>query len=244
MIPNFSELSLLVLVDTLAALPMEYVVRFARLSNERLRQTCSLKWVTDRMTDVTFRTIVKAYEAGGDVGATFCTDSIMKKLKGRIMMSCCDFENAAYTEACLNIVERVPGRLRIITEGFAYGESEKQQRLRIFKSTLEALTNIKYLSNTLKGSASLGLSFEACPGMVFDYEYDSDELRHSVFYRPSLLNGRHIVDVVRVVCGLADVSEAELDRSRREATKWATKMFHQAGGWHTMWHGAVVTAKM
>ena len=62
---KFTELSSLVLVDTLAALPMAHVMRMARLGHDRLRHTCSLKWVTDRMTDVTFGEIVKAHQAGG-----------------------------------------------------------------------------------------------------------------------------------------------------------------------------------
>ena len=68
---KFSELSSLVLVDTLAALPMEHVVRMARLGHERLRQTCSLKWVTDRMTDVSFSTVFKAYQARAPMTAVF-----------------------------------------------------------------------------------------------------------------------------------------------------------------------------
>ena len=50
---NFEKLSSLVLVDILAALPMEHVVRVARLGHENLRDACFLKWVKDRMTHVT-----------------------------------------------------------------------------------------------------------------------------------------------------------------------------------------------
>ena len=82
MAPKFSDLRSLVLVDTLAAQPMEHVVRMARLGQERLRQTCSLKWVTDRMTDVAFRVVVIANQVGGDVAATFCTDGVLKKSHG------------------------------------------------------------------------------------------------------------------------------------------------------------------
>ena len=66
---KFEKLSSLVLVDVLAALPMEHVVRMARLGHERLRQTCSLKWVTDRMTDVSFGIVLKAYRARDAVAA-------------------------------------------------------------------------------------------------------------------------------------------------------------------------------
>ena len=66
---KFCELSSLVLVDILAALPMEHVVRMARLGHERLRHTCSLKWVKDRMTDVTFEEVLRAYQLRGDIEA-------------------------------------------------------------------------------------------------------------------------------------------------------------------------------
>ena len=59
---KFCELSSLVLVDILAALPMERVVKIASLGHERLRQTCSLKWVKDRMTDVSFEEVLRAYQ--------------------------------------------------------------------------------------------------------------------------------------------------------------------------------------
>ena len=68
---QFSELSTQVLTDTLAALPMEHVVRMAHLSHEKVRQTCSLKWVTDRMTDVILGAVVRAHQAKGDVAETF-----------------------------------------------------------------------------------------------------------------------------------------------------------------------------
>ena len=80
---NFNEMSSLVLVDILAALPMNHVVRMARLGHERLRQTCSLKWVTDRMTNVTFGEVVKAHQVGGDVVEVSCTSSLVNRLGGK-----------------------------------------------------------------------------------------------------------------------------------------------------------------
>ena len=74
-------------MDTLAAHPMEHVVRIARLGHERLRQTCSSKWVTDRMTEVTFGAIFRAHQAGGDVTEKFCTYSIKKRLNGKVVIS-------------------------------------------------------------------------------------------------------------------------------------------------------------
>ena len=77
--------------------------------------------------------------------------------------------------------------------------------------------------------------------MVFDYTYCPDEGLHYVLYRPALLNGRHIVDVLRAVCGPADVSEAELDRVRREATAKVQDEGWE-GVWSTDWQGAEITA--
>ena len=84
---KFCELSSLVLVDILAALPMEHVVRMARLGHERLRYTASLRWVIDRMANVSFKTIVKAQQARGDAAKTFCTNAMIKRLYGRIVVS-------------------------------------------------------------------------------------------------------------------------------------------------------------
>ena len=107
---QFSELSSLVLVDILAALPMEDVVRMARLCHERLRQTFSLKWVTDRMTDVTLRAVVRAFQAGVDTAKTFCTDSIKKRLNGKVVITSTDAEQPSFMNACVEIASKLPGR--------------------------------------------------------------------------------------------------------------------------------------
>ena len=57
--------------------------------------------------------------------------------------------------------------------------------------------------------------------MTLHYTHYTVYDHHCVFYRPALLHGRHVVDVQRAVCGPADVSEAELDLIKREATKRA-----------------------
>ena len=58
---GFEALSQLALLDILAALPMEHVASMTRLGHERLRQTFSLKWVADRMSDVTSEVAVYVY---------------------------------------------------------------------------------------------------------------------------------------------------------------------------------------
>ena len=83
--------------------------------------------------------------------------------------------------------------------------------------------------------------------MVFEYRFRPDKSRHFVYYRPSLLKGRHIVDVLRSVCGPADVSEAELDRVRKGATEMAGDVEWWSGEyegvWRTSWYGAAITAE-
>ena len=80
--------------------------------------------------------------------------------------------------------------------------------------------------------------------MVFYFAHNPDYHLNYVFYRPELLNGRHIVDVARTVCGPTVVSEAELDRARREATERAREIDHQTGEWYTAWYGVAVTANI
>ena len=83
--------------------------------------------------------------------------------------------------------------------------------------------------------------------MVFDYIYHPDQCHHLVLYRHALLNGRHVVDVLRPVCGPADVSEAELDRVRRKASEeaedWERRGEGWEGVWSTWWWGAAITAE-
>ena len=86
--------------------------------------------------------------------------------------------------------------------------------------------------------------------MVFDYRCYFKVLFHTVYYRPALLNGRNVVDVLRTVCGPVDVSEAELTRIRKEVTeravnlaqKWGQEEEGWEGVWVTSWEGSSVTA--
>ena len=244
-------MSSLVLVDILAALPMNHVVRMARLGHERLRQTCSLKWVTDRMTEVTFRAVVRADQAGGDVAATFCTKSVLKRLKGTIVMNHCDFENADYADACINIIKGVTGKLHMCTNGYNHENIEARRHHDRFEKLLYTLNNVNYVSQKINdlNFSTVTFPFYSCFGLFFEYKYDHIRRTHNACYRPALLNGRHIVDVVRAVCGPADVSEAELDRARREATEGAReaplrlvlRLKCYEGVWSTIWRRAAIT---
>ena len=245
---KFCELSSLVLVDILAALPMEHVVRMARLGHERLRQTCSLKWVKDRMTDVTFEEILRAYQLRGDIAAIFCLSSVMKRLNGEVKMRRISFDNYDLIEDYIELVKQVPGKLHLRFEDVQVESEEADDQYERIESALGALPNLIYTSHTIARETNPIDVIQRCPGMVFDYCYRPDEGCHFVYYRPALLNGRYVVDVLRTVCGPADVSEAELDRVRGEAMEWSEDLEYldewYEGVWSTEWWGAAIAVRV
>ena len=173
------------------------------------------------------------------MAVALCTDSVMKRRKGKLMMSQCDFENSGSIKACLFTNNTTTGRVHICTEGY---DAENYQN-EGFKRLLSTFDNLTYISQNIKKSKTLALvpPFQDCPGLVFSYRYFHIQETHMVHYRPALLNGRHIVDVVRAICGPADVCEAELDRARKVATEGAMEAFMLEGVWWTSWRGTIVT---
>ena len=107
---GFEVLSDLVLVDTLAALPLRQALRLMRMAGPRLRQICSRRWVVRRMADVEFATVVEAHMAGADMKATFCTNAVLKKLYGKVVVDVGKLGDANYGEACLEIMSSIPYR--------------------------------------------------------------------------------------------------------------------------------------
>ena len=241
---KFENLTSLVLVDTLAALPMEHVVRMASLGHERLRHTASLKWVTDRMTDVTFETILRARQTGGHVEAAFCTQPLMKRLKGRVTLVEYDCTSAYHIDAYVKLAEQVPGSLCFNMSGTTYSGKRRGCLCHELVTAMAMHTSPTYSSVTTKRSCNLDYVIDKVSTMLFEHEHGFVNQQHYICYRPALLNGRHIVDVLRAVCGPADVGEAELDRVRREATEKARNMEDKGweGMWQTWWKGAAVTA--
>ena len=248
MAPKFSDLSSLVLVDTLAALPMESVVRMARLGHERLRQTCSLKWVTDRMTHVTFEEVLRAYQLKSDMAAIFYASSILKRLNGEVKIQRIHFRNADHFDNNVELAKQVIGRLHLHFEDVLFESDQPSDKREKFRSALGVLPSLVYASQAFTAGPAPGDLIQKCPEMVFDYYYHPGDRRSRfVYYRPALLNGRHVVDVLRVVCGPADVSEAELAHARREATERASDegRWDEAskGIWFSLWRGAALTMK-
>ena len=160
------------------------------------------------------------------------------------MISLCDFKSAGDSTVCFNTLKRVPGRLQVCIENQNENKFQAMSQLSIFENAFRGFTNIKYFSwNFGCNYVSISYSYSPCPEHLFHYFFHYG-YQHHAWYRPALLNGRHVVDVVRAVCGPADVSEVELDRAKRQATEWAMEMHHQTGVWHTSWSGAAVTVQM
>ena len=242
------ELSSLVLVDILAALPMENVVRMACLGHERLRQTASLRWVTDRMTHVEFEAVVKTSEMERDVTKTFCADSVMKRLKGKISVGRHFLKKTNFMKIYVDLAKQVPGRLFFSWKTNHTRSSEVYKQVVSSMNAMSKVPNVTFASQVGKRRYYENYMIWRSPSMIFEYRYTSDHQKHEVYYRSALLNGRHIVDVLRAVCGPADVSEAELDRVRREATERSSEIpcvcgkLH--GMWETSWLGVAVTVEV
>ena len=247
---KFEKMSSLVLVDILAALPMEQVVRMARLGHETLRHTCSLKWVKDRMSDVTFPAMLTAYQAKGDVAKAFCIEPLMKRINGKVARQRLNFKDEKEVHEHVELIERMPGRLAICLDLYGFYTNEEAERLGNFLMKLKQNHRIAYTSLTLNNNELAVGMIKNCPEMVLEHDYYPGKNLNIVCYRPALLNGRHVFDVLRAVYGPADVSEAELDRVRREATEEAYEIQllplmddGLEGLWCTYWRGSPLTVQ-
>ena len=239
---KFQQLSQLALVDVLAALPMEHVARMARLGNERLCHTAKLKWVTDRMTDVTFEKLFRAHQMGGDFAEKLCSNSTMKRLKGRLSIETFGFDDASDMNGYVELAKQVPGRLHFYLERDPIWVLRPINMSYVFMRAMAGLSNLVYATVTHHESYTFPRMIDSSPAMVFEYAYNPDTEHHFIFYRPALLNKRHIVDVIRTVCGPLDVDEAELDRIRKKVTEHVIHGVPRQGDLLTWWRGPMVTA--
>ena len=238
---GFEALSQLALVDILAALPIEHVVRVARLGHERLRQICSLKWVTDRMSDVNFERIVHAHQTAPEMRPVFCTDSIVKRLRGRVVIRVDLLKQKAYRDACVELANKVVGRwLLFMTDPETSSHRERSENLSSFVESLKSRNNIIYTILSSYSISNIGTR-TSMPSLIFEYSYDNLNDQNAI-YRPSRLNGRHIVDVVRAVWSKSPIYECRrLEYVRTVATSRARQwtpygvraLNHEE--WYTEW---------
>ena len=108
---SLQQLSDLVLVDILAALPMCAAVRLAQLGHQRLQAISCRPWVLKRMADVNFPAAVKAYQAGGRVREAFCSEAVLRRLYGRIDALPYERTLTLLREPIVNILSEIPGHI-------------------------------------------------------------------------------------------------------------------------------------
>ena len=238
---QFESLRQLVFVDILAALPLGQVLRIARLGHERLRKTGNLKWVTDRMREVDFGAVRRAWNVNGNIATTFCAESVTKRLKGRVDFGHLSFVNYQKPQTWLLTAKKVPGTLHLVVKNDSTVQISEWRRKHQTKA-FHKLPELTYVSGIHTKVWDMVEMIGRSPKIVFEYNLIRSK-HHSVHYRPALLNGRHVVDVLRAVCGPADVSEAELDRAKRSETErmrtWR-RGENWSGVWSICWLGAAI----
>ena len=173
------------------------------------------------MTHVDFEAIVKTSEMGGDAAKTFCTDSVMKRLKGKLSVEELYIKKTKFIKTYVDLAKQVPGRLFFSLKENDTCTLDVYEQLVLFLDAINKVANVTYASQVAKQPYFNNYRIWKSPDMLFEYYYSSHYKRSLIYYRPALLNGRHVVDVLRAVCGPADVSEAELDRVKKEATERA-----------------------
>ena len=155
-----------------------------------------------------------------------------------------DIESDSYKKSCIRLAKKITGRLLVRINLNDATDDRLLRRLEGISTSVSDETKILYVSQTSSVSGDMALTpmIFSRPEMVFYYRYVPGSKCNIVRYRPTLLNRRHIVDVLRAICGPLDVSEAELDRIRREATEGASAYSRDAPVRCTKWWGEPVTA--
>ena len=149
--------------------------------------------------------------------ATFCTDFVLKKLYGKVVIDVGKLHDASYSKACLALMSSILGIVVLHFRG-----KDDKHALNKFLPRIDEPKAIWYVIYTNFKSVPAHSYFPNC---AFSYRPKPNSTKIDCMqYRPAVLNGRHVVDVIRAVCGPADVSEAELDRARRQATENAFDM--------------------
>jgi len=228
---SLEQLSQLVLVDVLSALPLEQLLRLARLGGPGLRRAGSTRWVAARVTGASLGLVTQAQLAESGLGASFCTDILLKRLYGRIEIKFDDLQQVTNLNACIELTNRAPGYLHLYIGFDRVTEKVRDDMCKVFLQRLEKPENVLYVTQI---GRPLYLSM-FLPNLVYRYRCTAKGRFHRVQYRRQSLNGRPVVDVIRGVEGKLDISETDLDviRTRAEAEAY------QMGGdeWFTEFSG-------
>ena len=144
-----------------------------------------------------------------------------------MILSNVDLEDKLFMTTYREVVQRLKGKLRFCLKGRRFFSNANR------RYGPKAILNRP--SYALQISYNRTLLLDAFPDMFIHCLYEPDEGLHYIYYRPARLNGRHVVDVLRALYGPADVSEAELDRVRRDATKRGKSVARWGKKWTDMW---------
>ena len=222
---SMQQLTDLTLVEVVASLPMQQVLRLMLIGCPRLRQVCSRLWVLRRMTHVNFATAVTAYRNDGDVRTALCGDVVLKRLYGKVEFVIDDLEDDPNLFLCLEVFNLVPGKLIVVIHSLDNAIRNSLLNGRFFYRS-RIRKNILYI---IFVQFSLAVRFlvmdvpsDILENMICSYGYDhkwADTFSHDVFYQPSRLNGRGVVDVLRAVCGPSDVHGDQLKNLKLEMTE-------------------------
>ena len=214
------RLTELTLLEVLASLPMEQVVRLMRVGSPRLRRLCSRKWVTDRMTNVTFDSACDAHRAGEEVLETFSKVSVLRRLYGDIRIDVIYLNDPAYFQACMFIAKKVPGSLFLrIQNGMYYAPHNSvgldwrvTKRLKILEKLIVKTNRLFYIN--VVNLCVTHLDLRRFSKVIISRVFDTCCNRIILEYRPALLKGRHIDDVAAPVFNLKKVPRSVSEQNR------------------------------
>jgi len=209
---GWAELSSLVLCDVLAGLPQRQLVRLQRLGQPRLAGLCSLAWVARRMTEVDFSAAVDAYLHGDDFHA-LCGENVLKRLNGTVEIVDSRLESSRYTDAYATLINKMPGKLHLHLNCVEL--TRRQQSL--LYALFDRIKKEEVVYVTVCSWGLLDLSPVHFPNMILIYFCVHLVDLYFLQCSPQFLNGRCVVDVLRVVMPPSDVANDVLELFRHAA---------------------------
>ena len=143
---------------------------------------------------------------------TFSTNLILKRLNGKVFIKIYNINSHMYTNICEELVARIGGTLHI---HFDFGNVFKHSLERILRTydlvnELSKRSNIAYITQSKNDHVFEYELMRMSPLLVFYHRRDPYD-QTNVAYRPALLNGRHVIDVLRCISGQPDVSGEDLE---------------------------------
>ena len=134
---------------------------------------------------------------------------MLRRLYGKVVVQINEPPTQAQEDSLI-LLEEIPGKLRVCCYDRFVGDREFFYKYQELVKAMAYSVRKRVLYCFAQGIPVW--HFPQFPNLIFQHNWSH------VYHRPSLLNGRHVVDLLRVVCGAADVEDMELNRARRQAT--------------------------